>query len=248
MTRMLALSSLVVGLVGCSSTSFTGTVVDVTGAPMAGSTITVVGTTCQGKVADDGTFDLGCKPGEAHIIVANTGYVSEERTLEAPEKVAYDLGAITLTKIPESDGLWLRRDGAYEALTPGLLARLTEGPGKDHTDKNWCVDLEGGAPTKVPAGTVVMFDKAAPDWKLWKLNADGCAYTQHRIDVRWETRYAESVKGRTKEIGAEQTLVTLDLPAGSYFAADWHAGFFNAKSEIPEDGNKRYGGFYIVAE
>ena len=167
MTRTLALIPLLMGLSACSSTSFTGSVVDVNGAPMAGSTITVVGTTCQGKVAEDGTFDLPCKPGDARIIVANTGYVSEERSLEAPEKQAYDLGTITLTKIPESDGLWLRRDGKYEPLTPGLLARLTEGPGKDHTDKNWCVDLEGGAPTKVPAGEVVLFDKAAPDWKVW---------------------------------------------------------------------------------
>ena len=248
MTRMLALSSLLVGLVGCGSTSFTGSVVDVSGAPMTGSTITVVGTTCQGKVAEDGTFDVPCKPGEARIIVANTGYVSEERTLEAPEKQAYDLGAITLTKIPDSDGLWLRRNGVYETLTPGLLTRLTEGPGLDHTDKNWCVDVEGGAPTKVPAGTVVLFDKAAPDWKLWKLDADGCAYKQHRIDVRWEKRFGESVTATTKELGTEQTLVTVDLPPGGYFAADWHAGFFNAKPEIPEDGNKRYGGFYIVAE
>lgn len=230
---------------GCSGTSFVGTVTDVSEQPLEGATITVVGTQCQTTVDGDGSFDLPCKPGEHRVAIAQRGFISKEIEVSAQEATEYDLGKHILIRIPEGEGLFVFQGSKYAPMAPSQLQRkLDKGQ-----SKAFCLHRESATPNKQNAGRIPLFDKGYDDWRAWKLDEQGCAYRSEREGHKWQETYAERVSTTERKLEQDKSVVLLEAPAGEYFIADWRNGWF-VEDEDPDlpPGDKRYSGFYIVAE
>ena len=88
------------------------------------------------------------------------------------------------------------------------------------------MDPAGGAPLVVPAGPVRLLDIHAVDWRVYRLDADGCAYRMTPGGGSHWTWAADRLEvGPTTERGPGRGWVTLDLPPGEYAIVEWYAGF-----------------------
>ncbi|MDE6862452.1 MAG: carboxypeptidase-like regulatory domain-containing protein, partial [Alistipes sp.] len=92
----LILSIFMVGAVNAqtSKTSVSGTVVDETGAPLIGATITVPGTALGEATDASGNFVLNVTPDVDHVVVSFIGY--KDVVVEIAKGKAAKLGTITL--------------------------------------------------------------------------------------------------------------------------------------------------------
>lgn len=231
--------------VACGGSAVVGQVTDVTGAPLADSRVTAVGTLCQTPTDDEGRFRLKCSTeGDLQLIVTQTGYVSKELTVPQSDASEQDLGQVLLIKIPDGDGLFLFDGATYATMSAGVLGRTA-----DPTDKAFCLDRAGSTPNRVVAGPVPLYEKAVDDdWRLYKLDAEGCARRLRREGTTWSITWSEKAEMTTRDVEYEQKVHIATLPAGEYFLAWWRGGTFVTASAKGADGGDRYAGYWIVAE
>lgn len=235
----------------CGSTRFEGTVVDVTGAPLTGATLTVVGHPCQAIVRADGGFDLPCSPGVYDISLGQSGYISETwSNYEANEQKTYDLGETVLVRIPDENGLLVFKGGSYRAMERGFLVKSSGGRGKTQY-RHYC--LPENADERMPinpfdAGKVAFFDNASGGWRPWRLDEEGCAYKMSpSSETRWSVDYSDKATWTESELAPEKSLVVMTLEPGRYFISDWSNGFFQ-KGPTDDEKLAGYGGFYLKVE
>jgi len=226
---------------GCSKMAIDGEVVDATGAPMEGATISALGAPCTTQTDATGKFSLECLPGSYQLVVGYEGYVPFEDEIEATERKRYDIGKKILIKIPEDKGLFLFAGDAYEPLNDGRLARKLEKTGQE-TTRAFCLDPEQSEPNDLTPGVYNFFDHAHIGWRPFKLDADGCAYRDRKNQKhQWQVEYRE--KAQFEEHGLkdqDKTIARISFEEGDYFIADWK-GFFT-----PPAGEKHtYTGHWV---
>ena len=89
-------SVLALSLVGCGKMAVDGEVVDVTGEPVVGATVTLAGSRCQAVTDSTGRFELPCIPGTYDLHVSAEGYIEDKtEAFDANERKRYDIGAHT---------------------------------------------------------------------------------------------------------------------------------------------------------
>lgn len=241
-------------LTGCARTELTGTVTDVTGEPMVGAMVTVVGQPCQTLTDEAGAFTLPCASGTYTVTVGQAAYISETfDDFEATEKQTYDLGEITLIKLPTEKGLLVLKDNSYTTLERGWLVKDQGGKGTDQY-RHYCLpeaartDASPFPANPLPAGNKAFFDNDSDGWRPWRLDDQGCAYRMSpTTDTQWGVDYAEKATIREIPVAQGQEIVIMTLEPGEYFISDWGNGFFN-KTSTDDPKVQGYGGWYVVVE
>lgn len=230
---MKKLLPLLLGLTACGGMAIDGQIVDVTGKPLEGVSVTAFGQPCSTRTDAEGKFSLECTPGSYRVVIGTTGYVPVEEDMEATERKRYELGKKILIKIPEEKGLFLFQGDAYLPLPSGLLSRNLTNEGKE-TLRAFCLDQEASKPVELTPGVYNFFDHAHVGWRPFLLDAEGCAYRDRKNEKhQWTVEYNQ--KAQLEEIGLDEdkTIARIALDEGDYFVADWK-GFFMT----PEDGAK----------
>ncbi|NOY25420.1 MAG: carboxypeptidase regulatory-like domain-containing protein [Oligoflexia bacterium] len=228
------------GLTACGQMAIDGEVVDVSGAPMTGARVNVIGTTCTGLVGEDGHFAVPCPPGSYTVLITNSNYIEIQKDLEAPESERYDLGKQVMIAIPSSKGLFLFHDNGYESMNDAFLTRtIVNGATKT---RRYCLDTKNSTPTNLAPGSHALFDNQTAGWRPFKLDAEGCAYRDERnAQNRWEVTYKDKPKYEERTLERGKKVAKMELPAGDYFIAHWDHGFFT-----PDPVDKhRYLGYWL---
>jgi len=237
-------------LTGCGKMAVDGVVVDVTGAPIAGATVTLVGSQCQSVTDESGVFRVPCLPGEYLIHINADGFIEVKvENFDASERKSYDIGKQMMVTLPTEEGLLLLNENSYTSLPKSLLVRTKGGAGLEQW-KHYCLPEDREIPPeqiiRLPEGNHAFFDNEAPGWRPWILDEDGCAYKMEpKTKSAWETTYGEKANFLKEQIEDGKSIVLMELPAGRYFVADWEGGFFT-RGTIGEE--KGFIGHYIVVE
>ena len=231
-------------IVACGGPQVTGTVVDGGGEPLEGVHVTAVGTLCQTTSDAAGRFQLSCRAGTHQLAISRRGYVSEERTLDLAG--AEDLGEVPLVRIPEGEGLFLLEGGHYTRMSPSHLERRHTGPPRRPTGRAWCF-LEDPSPNPVDPGEVSIFAKGVPDWRLFRLDEEGCARRMSREGERWDVTWDERPHGSRRSVSSEQSVHVHELAPGRYAVVPWRSGSFREdRPASAEAGARRYQGHLLV--
>lgn len=239
------LGALVMLTCGCSQTVIDGEVVDARGTPVPGATVTAAGTACSTRSDGTGHFALECEPGTHVVVVSAQGYTTKEFTQAAPGSESYDSGRHLLVRMPQDRGLHLFVEDRYERLMPGRLRRdlVEQGP---TVVRAICLDPSQSEPNLLQAGAHMLFDHEHPGWRPFRLDADGCAYRDHKdAKHRWTEDYKDKPPYDVQEVGDGRSVARLQLSAGEYFIADWK-GFFVGADE--REQRHSYTGFWLRVE
>lgn len=236
--------------------SIDGSITDVTGAPLEGATIGMLGSTCQALTNAEGTFHFTCGTPSESIFVLSEGYVSEEIQLSDTELVPHTIEPVKMVKIPDAKGLFLFDGAAYVEMKPGFLTRRLTGNRKEPSNRDYCLNRELSAPNTLKAGEVSLYDWEHPGWRPWIMDDEDCAYRTERVSKhRMKETHATKPAGKTRvlEVG-RQEIVTFELEPGSYFIADWGtSGFFKEHDEAGRraagvNSERTYSGYWLVLE
>lgn len=177
---------------------------------------------CEAVTDGTGRFRVACEKGTRTFQVSHPEHL--ERTwLVTPAGALgdQDVGTVELAPVPLGGGLWLAGDGSLDPLPAGPLERTATAD-----EQRWCMDASAGAPVEVPTGKVRLLDNRVVDWRLYKLDADGCAYRMTRSGGEHWTWAAERVPvGEGTPRGPGRAWVELDLPPGDYAVVEWYEGF-----------------------
>mgnify|MGYP000868100434 CR=1 FL=1 len=239
----LGMFTLLPALAACGQMAIDGQVLTVTGEPASQARVSLIGSPCTTVTDAEGRFSLPCQPGSYSMVITKEGFVELKDQVEATELKRYDLGEKRMIAIPGSEGLFLLRDHQYLALERSYLHRTID-DGSVRT-RSWCLDRTTGKPATIPAGVHAFFDNKAPEWRPFRLDADGCAYRDRRdSSARWEVIYRERPESREELLQVGRKIILMDLPEGEYFLADWDQGFFTADA----NDAKRYTGSWLQVE
>jgi len=128
-------------------------------------------------------------------------------------------------------------------LTLGCVNKDKDGGTDPTAEVSVSLDAEKAS---VRAGTLVLFDDSADDWRLWRVADDDLVHAESAPEPnRWETDYGEQPAMHYDQIQGHRKVITLDLTPGEYFLADWTAGKFNRIKR----GADRFSGRWVhVAE
>jgi len=244
------MTSFLFALTGCGKMAVDGEVVDVTGAPIAGATVTLVGGQCQSVTDENGKFRVPCLPGKYMVHINADGFLEiKVEDFDGSERKSYDLGKQMMVTLPKQEGLLLLDEDHYKAMPKTLLERTKGGAGLEQW-KHYCLPSDREVPAeqivRLPAGNHAFFDNRTSGWRPWLLDEDGCAYKMApKSKNAWEMTYGEKANFIKEQIEEGMSLVLMELPAGQYFVADWDGGFFT-RGTIGEE--KGFLGHYIVVE
>jgi hypothetical protein len=230
-------------LFACGTMSLKGDVVDGSGQPVAGVTVQAKDTECSTTTDAMGRFVLECDPGSFVLTFSKAEHIGEQTSVDAPEKMAYPVPTQTLIHIPKETGLYVLNNGQYLAVETGLLERTMRSKG-DTLKRAYC--LQGGSqqPTKLKQGEIALFDYQATSWRLFRLDADRCAYRDTRNALgRWVVSYRDKPTIKTKTLGEQLVVHRAQLKPGHYFAAHWKGFFSPTDSDV-----SLYGGHWIQVE
>lgn len=228
-----ALPLALLGLAACQST-LVGSVRGTDGAPVKGATLHAPGPIgerdCDAVSDAQGRFRVRCARGTWTFTVSHPGYLPRAWTVEA-EAGEVDVGAVDLLRVPTEPGLHLARPDGFVALPPAPLRR-TIVEGKEH---RFCVARDAAVPVEVPAGRVRLLDNHVAEWRVYALDAEGCAYRMAKgAGDHWSWK-AHRIEPAGEEALAEgRAWIDLDLPPGDYAIAEWYAGFF-VRADVPTD-------------
>jgi hypothetical protein len=208
--------------VACEAT-VGGAVTGGEGEPVVGAELHAEGleTGCDAVTGSDGRFRTRCKPGSWTFAVSHPDYLPREWSVTV-ERGEHDVGSVSLVRIPVEGGLYVLLDGRFQPLGGGALKRTAQ----DGVEQRWCVD-PAGTPLTVPAGKVRLLDNHVAEWRVFRLDAEGCAYRMKPgAGDHWSftADRVEPVAG--EPLGEGRVWTTLDLPPGDYVVAEWFAGFF----------------------
>lgn len=224
-------------LAGCG-TIVSGEVRDGAGAPVAGAVLHSDGTPACDAVTDEaGRYRTPCAPGSYRVQVTHPGHLPAELPLEVAGRGEVAVAPLVIEAIPLTPGVHILAGAAFVAPEPAPLRRL----GSDAEGWRWCAE---GAPTAtVPAGAVRALDNHVADWRLFRLDADGCAYRLSRAaGDYWEYQADRLEVARVEPLAPGRDWLSVELTPGTYVVADWLASGF-----VPEGEGWRAGWFRVVA-
>ncbi len=230
-------------LTACDPEQINGSVIDGSGQPIDGVSVSIEGTSFETTTNNNGSFSLDFTPGEKSITIHHPNFFDRVLTIDLTDSKSKTLKPTVLVKNPTEDGLFVLHNDALMSLGEGILMRDTQrlGPAKK---RRFCLDKEKSKPNAVPAGSTRLADKNARPWRLFKLDGDGCAYRDAKdARGRWVVEYRERPTLGQQRRDDGIALHDVTLGKGEYFIADW-AGFF-----VPEPENEgRYSGRWIRVE
>jgi len=230
-------------LSACSTMSLNGAVKDGAGQPLEGVRVHAAGSSCSTETDATGQFELECTPGVIALTFSKANHIAQETRIDALEKKTYAVPDQTLTRLPESSGLFVLQNGNYVPLQSGALERKMRSQG-GALQRDYCLQNGQNKPTKLRAGDISLFDHNAPGWRLFRLDSDRCAYRDTRnARGRWVVTYREKPDIKSEALGKDLVRHRATLTAGHYFAATWK-GFFAASETEPS----MYGGFWFQVE
>jgi len=230
----------IIALTACSPARISGTVVDGTGQPISGVSVSIDGTAVSASTAENGQYALDFTPGDQVIKITHPRYFERIHTIHLSEQKPHTLKPTVLVKKPTEDGLFVLKMDSPIPLGVGSLTRDTQrqGPAKK---RRFCLDKDKSKPNALSAGPARFADKNARPWRLFKLDGEGCAYRDARDSQgRWVVEYRERPDLVQQDSEDGIALHDVELDKGEYFIADW-AGFFVAQ---PDDA-ARYTGRWI---
>lgn len=216
-------------LAGCQPTASGSVVSD--GGPVAGAVVRAVSGPALDAVTDPaGHFEVRVDAGPRTVRVTHPDYLPAEAEVVVEGRGRVELPVVRVVEIPITPGVHLLLGDHFEALPPAHLTRR----GTAAAGFQWCVDKAGPAALVVPAGTLRVLDNHAADWRVFRLDGEGCAYRLAPTPGGFFDQQAERVEVRRVEAhGPGRDWLELDLPAGEYLVADWFEGGFVPE---PEDG------------
>jgi hypothetical protein len=232
---------LAAALCGCRKMSFEGRVVDAADQGVPGVLVSLGEPKCEAMTDASGAFSIPCRPGTYTVTITKQGFLGDGLELEAPELKVYDAGKRVLVKVPDDKGFFAFERNAYRSMKPGLLERRAGGSTLD-TWRAYCLARERSEANRLSPGSYPFLDHASPGWRAFRLDEEGCAYRMSPTSGgQWGVDYAVAPKFEVKQATDDASLVTLHLEPGSYFVADWSAGFFTAAADDP----LHYTGYWI---
>lgn len=201
-------------LVACD-VEIAGVVSTPAGAPVAGAELS--DGACRAVSGPDGKFLTRCARDTYAFVVNHPTHAAGEARVDASGAMAPPPLAVTLTPWPEAPGLYL--EPSLRPLAPVVVQRTIA-----NDQQRFCVDV---AHVPETSGPVSIFDVHAVDWRVYALDADGCALLLARAPGTswWQpggTRVAE--KGR-ETLAAGRDRVRFELEPGRYVALAWYDGF-----------------------
>lgn len=236
----IVLVSLLPALSSCAQMAIDGQILTVSGEPAAQARVSLIGSPCTTTTEADGRFSLSCHPGSYSMVITKEGFVELKDQVEATEQKRYDLGEMLMIAIPGSAGLFLLQDHQYLALERSYLKR-TIVDGATRT-RSWCLDRASSKAATVSAGVHAFFDNKAPEWRPFRLDAEGCAYRDRRdSSAIWEVTYRERPETKEELLQVGRKIMRMELSEGDYFLADWDQGFFTPDA----NDKKRYTGTWL---
>jgi hypothetical protein len=162
-----------------------------------------------------------CPKGTRTFSVTHPDHLDRTWLVSAPSWGDQEVGTCELSPVPTGGGLWLASDDGFTALPQAPIVRRT-GP----DEQRWCVDAAAGDPVPVGAGAVRLLDNHVADWRIFKLDAEGCAYrTQRTAGSTWSFSADRVTPEALTERGPGRSWVDLELQPGDYVIAEWYEGF-----------------------
>jgi hypothetical protein len=226
---------------GCRKMSFEGRVVDADDQGVPGATVSLGTPKCEAITDASGAFAIPCKPGTYAAKIFKDGYLDDGLDLQAPELKVYDAGKRVLVRVPDERGFFAFERNAYRKMKPGRLERRS-GSSTLETWRAYCLAPALSEPNRLTPGSYPFLDHASPGWRAFRLDDDGCAYRMSPTSGgQWGIDYAVAPKYEVAKKSERTSVVTLHLEPGSYFVADWAAGFFTAAVDDP----LHYTGYWI---
>lgn len=199
-------------LLACSA-EFTGRVHTPAGDPVSGATLDA--SECAAVTGADGSFRTRCERTQHSFVVSHPDHQSAALDVEPGKPPP----SVVLPAWPVDAGLYLVRPGNVSPLPTAVLVH-TASP----TEERWC--LGDAVPTEVSAGKVVLFDVHDVEFRIYRLDDEGCAFRMKPGQASYWSWSADRVTEASREtITTGRDKVTLDLSAGDYAIAEWFDGF-----------------------
>lgn len=223
-------------LAGCQTATLVGEVRTADGGPVPGAMLRSPG--CEAVTDAAGRFRVACAKGTRSFTVTHPDHLDRTWLVTPAGGLGdQDVGSVDLAPIPLGEGLWLATDGRLDRLPEAPFVRTAAA-----TEQRWCMDATQGEPVGVASGEVRLLDNHGVDWRLYKLDADGCAYRLTKSGGDHWTFTAERVTPRDiAPRGPGRDWVTLDLPPGDYALVEWYEGF------LVRDTGERFRGHWLRA-
>ncbi len=201
-------------LVACD-VEIAGVVATPAGTPVAGAELS--DGRCRAVSGADGRFLTRCVRDTYIFAVTHPTHAGGESSVDASGAMSPPPLSVTLTPWPEAPGLYLE-----PALQP--LAAVVVQRSVTTDEQRFCVDVAGVPETR---GPVEVFDVHAVDWRLYALDADGCALRLSRAPgTSWWQPQGTRVAERSREtLASGRDRVRFELEPGRYVALAWYDGF-----------------------
>jgi len=193
---------------------------------------------CEAVTDAAGRFTVDCPKGTRTFQVTHPDHLDRTWLVTPPGSFGdQDVGSAELVAVPLGGGLYVAGDGTLDLLRDAPLLRAATA-----TEQRWCMDGTQGDPVDVPTGKLRLLDNHAVDWRLYTLDAEGCAYRMTRANSEVWTFAAERVPvGEGTPRGPGRSWIDLDLEPGDYAIVEWYEGFL-----VRDDGD-RYRGHWLRA-
>ena len=202
-----------------------GTVVDGFGKPIPGVNVSLLGTECVTRSEDSGTFTLRCSTDKGTITLDKEGFVSARHTFDFTVYEQTTLPLQTLIEFPPAAGLFIQKDATYRELAAANLLRTASRKGKE-IERTYCLQTKTKQPTTIGPGAVSIFAYQTDGWRLFKMDANRCAYSDKRkASGRWVVGHREKPPVTVELVAEDLSTHSATLEVGHYFAAHWD-GFF----------------------
>ncbi len=212
---------------------------DAGGKPLVGASLHADG--CHAVTDALGAFRTRCPRGKYSFMVTHPDYLDRAVDVDA-SGVTVQPVVTTLAGYPAAPGLYIVSGTAFAALARApLLHTVVTGAAPE---EKWCAAPEaatvepgsaGGATsaappdaaTVVPAGAIRLLEVHDREWRVYRLDAEGCAYRMTPGEASFWKFSADRVEeGQRTPISPGKEWVRLDLPEGEYAIVEWYDGFF----------------------
>jgi hypothetical protein len=224
-------------LLGCSAT-VQGQVTSGDGTPVAGAVLHAEGIDedCSAVTDADGRFVTRCAQGDWTFEVRHPDHVGRRWEVPVASGGEVDVGVARIERIPMEPGAFRLAEGGFASLGRQALLRT-----KTETTQDFCVDREGDSPIRFGDDDAIVINGAA-SWRLYALDAEGCAYRLARgtsdhwnlTATRVEVPLAAASDDRP-DLGAGRGWLDVKaVAAGNYALVEWY-GDFLVREDVTKD-------------
>ena len=218
----------VLALGGCSAT-VQGQVTAGDGTPVAGAVLHADGIDedCAAVTDSDGRFVTRCAQGTWTFEVRHPDHVARRWEVPVASSGEVDVGVARMERIPLEAGAFRLAEGGFASLGRQALVRT-----RTESTQDFCVDRVGDAPIRLgPDDAIVINGLTA--WRLYALDAAGCAYRLARgtsdhwnlTATRVEVPLAQVTEDRPALGEGRGWLDVSAIPAGNYALVEWYGDF-----------------------